>query len=291
MSRLSLRDRLAQNTWRIAPKRSLSRVIGWCAQQKLPFPFRTTILRSYARIYGVDSSEAELPIAQYRSLQELFTRRLRPGVRPMPAQADLVASPSDGTICDAGIASDGRLLVAKGAAFTLRDLLADDELADRLKGGAYLVIYLSPRDYHRVHFPLDGTVVSWTHVPGTLFPVGGRSLGRVPGLFARNERLVTVVDGPAGRYVVVMVAAVGVGNITVTYDPEVRTHAGGFANGSMRQKELSPPRTVIRGEELGIFNLGSTTITIFEPGRVSLFDRAADAQIRIGNQVGRIIAR
>jgi phosphatidylserine decarboxylase len=210
-------------------------------------------------------------------------------MRALPADEKLIVAPSDGAVCEAGISAEGQLLEAKGSAFSLQDLLADEALAARLKGGPYAVIYLSPRDYHRVHFPMRGEVVSWTHIPGKLFPVGSKSVKREPGLFAKNERFVTVVDGVAGRYAVVMVAAVGVGHITASYDPEVATHDGGFSNGSVRHKQFSQPIQVERGQELGIFNLGSTTITLFEPGHVALADLVSDQQIRMGEPVGRII--
>ncbi len=291
MSNLTFGERVAQNAWRIAPKRLLSRMIGWGAQRELPRRLQTTLLGTYARAFRLNAAEAEYPIPHYESLQAFFTRRLMSGSRTLPADPDVVVAPSDGTICDAGLASAGKLLEAKGSVFTLRNLLADDALAMRLADGAYVAIYLSPRDYHRVHFPTAGRVVSWSHIPGKLFPVGNRSVKREPGLFARNERFVTVVDGPAGRCAIVMVAAVGVGNITASYDPDVATHAGGFVARSMRQRIFDLPIPIERGQELGIFNLGSTTVTIFEPGRVVLNDLVSNAQIEMGSAVGRIIVR
>jgi phosphatidylserine decarboxylase len=249
------------------------------------------LLGTYAKAYGLNTAEAEHPLARYATLQALFTRRLATGARTMPEDPDLVVAPSDGRICEAGLVSAGKLLEAKGSLFTLQQLLADDALAARLVGGPYVVIYLSPRDYHRVHFPMNGKVVSWSHIPGKLFPVGSRSVKREPGLFAKNERFVTIVDGTAGRYAVVMVAAVGVGHITASYDPEVATHDGGFAKNSVRHKTFDLPISVERGQELGIFNLGSTTIAIFEAGRVELGDLVSDAQIEMGTPVGRIIPR
>jgi phosphatidylserine decarboxylase len=289
MPSLSLGERVVRSAWRLAPKRFLSRMIGWSARRRLPRQLKARLLRAYARAYRLDPGEAEWPIESYDSLQGFFTRRLKADVRPICQDRDVIIAPSDGTVCDAGLALEGRLLEAKGSAFTLRDLLADDALAERLGGGAYVVIYLSPRDYHRVHFPLAGTVVSWTHVPGSLFPVGDKSVRRERGLFAKNERFITVVDSPAGRYAIVMVAAVGVGHITASFDPEVSTHDGGFAARSVRSKRLTPPFAADTGQELGIFNLGSTTITIFEPGRVELQDVVPDAPIRMGAPVGRII--
>ena len=291
MPNLTFGERLAQSAWRLAPKRLLSGIIGWSAKRKLPRRIQTPLLRSYAKAYGLDCSEAEYPIAHYPSLQAFFARRLAPGARTTPADESSIVAPSDGTLCEAGLAFEGKLLEAKGSAFTLQALLADDDLAAQLVGGPYLVIYLSPRDYHRVHFPASGKVIAWSHIPGKLFPVGSRSVKREPGLFARNERFVTVVDSPHGRYAVVMVAAVGVGHITASYDPEVATHAGGFANGSVRHRKFDLPIRIERGQELGIFNLGSTTVTIFEPGRVELNELVSNAQIKMGTPVGRIIPR
>lgn len=290
MPNLSFGEHMARNAWRMLPKRLLSRMIGWSSRRRLPGPLQRSLLQQYAKAYRLDCAEAEHPIGKYDCLQSFFTRRLLQGARAMPSDEKLIVAPSDGVVCDAGVAASGQLLEAKGSSFTLGQLLADDELASRLTGGSYVVIYLSPRDYHRVHFPARGKVVSWTHIPGKLFPVGSRSVKREPGLFAKNERFVTVVDSPAGRYAVVMVAAVGVGHITATYDPAVATHAGGFANGSVRHKHFSTPVSVERGEELGIFNLGSTTITLFQPGLLAMDDLPSDQQIRMGEPIGRIMA-
>lgn len=291
MPSLSFGERVARDAWRAAPKAFLSKVIGWGSRRELPKYLQTRLLSTYAWTYGLDCNEAEFAIDGYKSLQAFFTRRLRQGARALPTDENAIVAPSDGMLCEAGLASNGKLLEAKGSLFTLANLLADATLAARLAGGPYIVIYLSPRDYHRVHFPTGGKVVSWSHIPGKLFPVGSSSVRREPGLFAKNERFVTVVDGPAGRYVVVMVAAVGVGHITASYDPEVATHDGGFANSSVRHRQFDSPLSVKTGQELGIFNLGSTTITIFEPGQVELHDLVSDTQMRMGASVGRIIAR
>jgi len=291
MPNLSFGERIAQGAWRVAPKRLLSRMIGWGAERKLSKRLQAWLLRSYARAYGLNTDEAEYPIEQYQSLQAFFTRRLASGARTPPTDGSSIVAPSDGTICEAGLATTGKLLEAKGSAFTLQALLADENLAARLVGGPYLVIYLSPRDYHRVHFPASGQVIAWSHIPGKLFPVGSRSVKREPGLFARNERFVTVVDSPQGMYAVVMVAAVGVGHITASYDPEVATHDGGFVNVSVRHRAFDPPIRIECGQELGIFNLGSTTITIFEPGRVELNELVSNGQIEMGTPVGRIMSR
>jgi phosphatidylserine decarboxylase len=269
----------------------MSAMIGWGAARRLPRALQARLLRLYARSYRVNDAEAEFPLSDYDSLQAFFTRRLKTETRCLPEDQNIVVAPSDGRICEAGLATAGRLLEAKGSAFTLRDLLADDALALRLTGGSFVAIYLSPRDYHRVHFPASGKVVSWSYIPGKLFPVGSASVKREPGLFAKNERFVTVVEGPAGCYAVVMVAAVGVGHITASFDPEVATHDGGFSKGQVRHKRFDPPIPIERGQELGTFNLGSTTITVFEPARVELDGLVFDAQIEMGAPLGRIMAK
>ena len=289
MSTLSLAERVVRSAWRIAPQKTLSEIVGWGARRTLPRPFRTMLLKSFARKYEIDLAEAEWPLDQYTNLHELFTRKLRPGARLVASDSDAVVAPSDGVVCDAGVVSAGKLLEAKGSVFTLSDLLADGEMAARLEGGQYLVTYLSPRDYHRVHSPVSGKIVGWTHIPGRLFPVGSRSVAREMGLFARNERFVTVIDGAAGLSVVVMVAAVGVGHITACYDPDVATHAPGFATGGVRRKSFTDSPRVGRGDELGVFNLGSTTIAVFEPKHVVLEKLAVGSAIRMGSTVGRLV--
>jgi phosphatidylserine decarboxylase len=282
MSTLSFGEQIVRSAWRLAPQRTLSGVVGWGARRTLPRPFRTLLLKSFARKYEID-------LAEYTSLHEFFTRALRPGARSVAPEPDAVVAPSDGVVCDSGVVLAGKLLEAKGSVFTLSDLLADGELAARLEGGPYLVTYLSPRDYHRVHAPVSGKIAGWTHIPGRLFPVGSRSVARETGLFARNERFVTVIDGAAGLSVVVMVAAVGVGHITASYDPEVATHARGFSTGGVRRKRFADPPRVIRGDELGVFNLGSTTIAVFEPGHVVLEELAVGSTVRMGSAVGRLV--
>ena len=289
MSTLSIGERVARSAWRATPARALSNVIGWTASRALPPGLRTAFLRSFASRYGIDVGEAEKPLEAYTGLQEFFTRRLKAGVRPLPEALEAVVSPADGTMVETGVVQAGLLLDAKDAGFTLADLLADAEVAERLEGGPYCVTYLSPRDYHRVHAPVAGGVVAWHHVPGRLFPVNARSVLREPGLFSKNERFVTIMEGDFGVAAVVMVAAVGVGHITASYDPEVATHGRDFPPGKPKSKGLSPPLWLDRGAELGVFNLGSTTILVFEKGRVQLDAVPSGKPVRMGQAIGRLL--
>ncbi len=289
---LSFRQRVVRSAWRVTPQRALSSVIGWWAEREVyPAAGRTRHLRAFAEKHGINIEEAEKPLEEYSGLQEFFTRRLRPGLRPLAVAPDAVLAPADGKIVESGLVSLASDVHAKDATFSLVDLLADRRLARRLDGGAYQITYLSPRDYHRVHAPLAGEVRSWCFIPGTLFPVNTRSASREPNLFSRNERLVTVMQTTAGLAIVVMVAAVGVGHITTAYDPGIATHGAGFAGKAVRRQDLAQPIALERGDELGTFNLGSTTIVIFEPGRVMLDPVNPGQAVMMGSALGRVLGR
>jgi phosphatidylserine decarboxylase len=267
----------------------VSGAIGWGVSLGIPTPLRTLMLTRFARVYGIDISEAEKPVAEYAGFDEFFTRKLRSGARPIDDAPGRVVSPADGVIVESGLATAGKLIQAKGSEFDLATLLDDAQAAARLEGGAYVITYLSPKDYHRVHSPVGGKVVGWRHVPGTLFSVGAASIRREPGLFVRNERFITLIEMEGGGLVaIVMVAAVGVGHVTVSYDPEVATHRPEFFRAAQRHRQYDQPKPIARGEELGIFHLGSTTIAVFERGRVDLDELEAGAAVKMGVGIGRV---
>jgi len=289
MGGLSFSDRARRSMWRIVPKRAVSEAIGWGVSLGIPSSLRTLMLTRFARIYGIDVDEAEKPLTDYAGFDEFFTRKLRPGARPVDDAPGRVVSPADGVIVEAGLATAGKMIQAKGSDFDLASLLADPEAAARLQDGAYVITYLSPKDYHRVHSPVGGQVVGWRHVPGTLFSVNAGNIRREPGLFVRNERFITLIEMDGGGLVaVVMVAAVGVGHVTVSYDPEVATHQPQFFRAALRHRRYEQPKPIGRGEELGIFHLGSTTIVVFEPGRVELDALASGASVKMGVGIGRL---
>lgn len=274
--------------WRIVPKRAVSKAIGWGASRGLPVRLRGMMLSRFAQAYGIDLDEAEKPLADYADFDELFTRRLRTGARPIADEPGGIVSPADGIVVECGLATEGKLIQAKGTLFDLSELLSDGEIAARLVGGAYLITYLSPKDYHRVHSPVGGRVIGWRHIPGTLFSVGAKSVATEPGLFVRNERFVTLIEMDGGGLcAVVMVAAIGVGHVTVSYDAEVATHRPRFLRAAVRHRHYDDPKPIRRGEELGIFHLGSTTIVVFEPGRAELGSFVAGEAMKMGIGIGR----
>jgi phosphatidylserine decarboxylase len=280
-----VRERVAMDLLRWTPKGTLSRGIGWAARRRVPRPLRRALYGGFARYVGADLSVLERPLDAFERFDDFFTRTLRPGLRPIAEGDGVVVSPVDGVVCEAGVAEGGRLIQCKGRDYTVAGLLADSVEARAFEGGAYATIYLSPRDYHRIHNPVDGKVTGYRHIPGAFFPVNPVSVRHVAGLFSINERLVTYLDSDVGRVAVVAVAATGVGHITVTYDHEVRTHRNGSAGRHGWAQRYAQPRPLARGAELGMFHLGSTVIVLFEPGRVRL-DTSADQVLRVGERIG-----
>ena len=246
---------------------------------------RAGLYGAFARRVGANLAEVEKPLGDYASLDDFFVRRLKPGARPVVADPDVVVSPCDGSIAESGIAGGGRMIQAKGIDYKLANLIPDADAAARFEGGAYVTIYLAPRDYHRVHFPADGMVNGFQHIPGALFPVNALAVRNIGGLFTLNERLVTFVDTSFGEIAVVMVAATGVGHMTVSYDA-VETHAAGKGRPGPRVR-YSAGRRVDRGDDLGAFHLGSTVVLLFEPGRVKLGPLVLGQKVRMGELIAR----
>jgi phosphatidylserine decarboxylase len=279
-----MNDRLFISALRLLPKNALSRAAGALTRWRAPAPVRLAAMRAFARRYGIDLSECP-DLEVYRSFGEFFARPLRPGLRPVAEGEEVVVSPVDAVVSETGVAAGGKLVQAKGIDYTAAALLGDDALAARLEGGAYATLYLSPRDYHRIHFPLGGTITGWRYVPGRLWPVNPASVRTVPGLFAVNERLVTALDTPLGRCAVVAVGATVVGRVHAYYDPTV-PHTN-QPSAPVRRRDYETPIPVEKGQELGAFEMGSTVIVLFEKGRVRLDPRLVPgARVRMGEPMG-----
>jgi phosphatidylserine decarboxylase len=278
-------DRLFISALRLVPKNALSRAIGTLTRWRAPAAVRHAAMKAFARRYGIDLTECP-DLEAYRSFGEFFARPLRPGRRPIAPGDGVVVSPVDAVVSEAGVAEGGRLVQAKGIDYGVEALVADEDLARRLEGGAYATLYLSPRDYHRIHFPLAGSVLGWRYVPGRLWPVNPASVRTVRGLFAVNERLVTILDTPLGRCALVAVGATVVGRVHAYYDPTVpRTNDPGAKS---RGRDYETPIPVAKGQELGAFEMGSTVILLFERGRIRLDARMVPGtRVRVGEAIGR----
>jgi phosphatidylserine decarboxylase len=278
-------DRLFIAAMRAVPKNAVSRLVGRLTDWQGPAGLLQAAMRGFARRYDIDLA-ASPPLETYRTFGQFFARPLRPGLRPIAPGEDLVVSPVDARVSQAGLAGGGRLLQAKGIEYTLAALLGDGEMARRLEGGAWATLYLSPQDYHRIHFPLAGGITGWRYVPGLLWPVNPASVAHVPGLFTVNERLVTLLDSPLGLVAIVAVGATVVGRVRASYDDAVPLTDQPGAR-SMQRGDYAPPRPVEKGAELGAFEMGSTVILVFEPGRVRLSERLKPgARVRVGEPIG-----
>jgi phosphatidylserine decarboxylase len=235
--------------------------MGSAARWRIPRPISRAAVAAYVRYFDVETHDLEPDSLDrgFDSFNEFFTRRLRDGARPIAESDGVLVSPCDGTLRESSPIEDGARLIAKGHDYSLGELLADDDLAQRFRGGLQTTIYLHPRDYHRVHTPCDGRVVGLTLVPGRLLPVTDASLTREPRVFALNERMVHVLETPHGLVAAIMIAAFGVGNMTCAYR-EVETHPHELTRVDVEGVELD------KGDELGVFNLGSTVVLLTQPG-------------------------
>lgn len=279
-----MNDRLFISALAVLPKNTVSRLAGALTRWRAPASVRLAAMKAFARRYGIDLSESP-DLAVYDTFGEFFARPLHPGRRPVAPGEGVVVSPVDGAVSEAGLSTGGRLIQAKGIDYTAAALLGDAALARRLEGGAWTTIYLSPRDYHRIHFPMGGQVTGYRYVPGKLWPVNPASVRTVQGLFTVNERLVTVLETSAGLCAVVAVGATVVGRVRAYYDPTVPVT--NLMGASFQQRDYPRPIPVEKGQELGAFEMGSTVILLFEPGRVALDPRLVPgARVRVGEPIG-----
>lgn len=270
----------------ILPQHLLSRGVGWLAATRIK-PIKNTFIRRFAAAYDINMAEAaeENPLA-YESFNAFFTRALKPGARPIAEGDRAIACPADGAISQIGDISDDRIFQAKGHDYRVTALLGGDESRARpFTGGKFATVYLSPRDYHRVHMPFAGKLREMIYVPGDLYSVNATTAGNVDNLFARNERLVCIFDTAAGPMAVVLVGAMIVAGIATTWTGDIRPH-GRHVTVTGYQHE---PVVLRKGDELGRFYLGSTAIVLFGPGVADWReDLRAGSPVRMGEAFGRL---
>jgi phosphatidylserine decarboxylase len=272
----------------IVPQHLLSRCTGWLAELRGPAWLRNRAIGLFVRLFKVDMSEALEPdYTRYPTFNAFFTRLLREGARPI-ADADVVC-PADGTINQLGEIRQGLCFQAKGRYFSTLELLGGDRLrADGFEGGHFATIYLSPRDYHRVHMPLSGRLTATCYIPGKLFSVNRTTADNVDRLFARNERLVCYFDTARGPMAMVLVGAMVVAGIETVWSGQVAPPP----KRPLVTDYQSLPEAVelARGEEMGRFRLGSTVILLFPRDTLAWEVRyAAGSATRLGESLGNYI--
>jgi phosphatidylserine decarboxylase len=268
----------------VLPQHGLSRSVLAATRIRNPW-FKNLLIRAFLKLFAVDMTDAIEPDPfRYASFNEFFTRALRPGTRPIAAGAAEIACPVDGTVSECGAIEGDALLQAKGRRYTLGELLAAQSWAPRFEGGSFATIYLAPFNYHRIHMPLAGRLLDTVYVPGRLFSVNAATAQRVPRLFARNERVLTLFDGAFGHFSVVLVGALNVGSMATVWAGDVTPAA------RRKVARIPAPDTVLeKGAELGRFNMGSTVILLFQAQRARWAPALrAGSVVRLGQALGTL---
>jgi phosphatidylserine decarboxylase len=282
---MSFKDRLFVISQHLAPQHAISRLAGQLADARMP-AFKNSFIRWFIRQYGVNMQEAAREsVEMYESFNDFFTRELKPGIRNTTARSGELICPVDGTVSEAGAIEYGRLIQAKNQSYSLINLLGGDlENAQPFLGGEFNTIYLSPKDYHRIHMPITGELKSMVYVPGQLFSVNQVTAQNVSNLFARNERVVCFFDTAAGPLAMVLVGAMIVASVETTWAGLVAPQRSG-----VRKVTYEPGKVVIKaGEEMGRFHLGSTVIMVFAENRMSWAPRVkAGVPVQLGQIIGK----
>lgn len=274
----------------LVPQHLLSRIVGAIARCRWSF-VKSTFIRWFVARYEVNLDEAVCSDPeQFSCFNEFFTRALKPGMRPIDTDDAAVVSPADGAINQLGSISNGTLFQAKGRQFSLVSLLGgSSELAEPFQEGSFCTVYLSPKDYHRVHMPIGGTLTRMLHVPGKLFSVNQFTSENVDSLFARNERVVCFFDTESGPMALVLVGAMIVASVDTVWAGQVCP--GRKASANIDYSAHVPLVQIGKGEEMGCFKLGSTVVAVFGPGMLQLqADLAASDAVRMGQRIGTLTA-
>lgn len=265
------------------PHHFISRMVFWATRLKTPL--KNPVGNGFIKAFNVDMSQAKHPkIEDYESFNAFFTRELKDGARPIAQGEHTLACPADGCVSQSGRIQRGRVFQAKGQSFSLLELLGGDQAStDLFMEGQFATVYLSPRDYHRLHMPLDGTLKKMTYIPGRLFSVAGHTVRTVPRLFARNERVVCVFDTPAGPMALILVGAINVAAIETVWSglvtPGRTKHIRTFDYSNVNIH-------LNKGDEMGRFNMGSTVIVLTGQNVQWAEEFIAEHPVQMGEAIG-----
>lgn len=278
------KDKLATVPQHLIPQHMLSVAMHSLANSKVRW-FKTAFINFIVARFNVNVSEAtETDLSKYPSFNAFFTRELRKGIRPVAEGENVIVSPVDGAISQVGDIEAGRIIQAKGRDYSTVELLGGDEqLAAQFEQGQFATIYLSPKDYHRIHMPVSGKLKQMRYVPGKLFSVNPRTARAVPRLFARNERVVTVFETQQGPVVMVLVGAIFVGSMETVWQGKITPpYSREIKEWSYADDEIS----LDKGQEMGRFNMGSTVVLLL-PKQASKFDLklSAEASVQMGQAI------
>jgi phosphatidylserine decarboxylase len=285
---MNFKDALTTLPQYIYPQHTLSKLMGYITHSENK-ALKNWCITTIIKHYGVNMDEAqEQNLDAFKSFNHFFTRELKPEVRPLTSGKGAIACPADGAVSQAGNITDGKIFQAKGMSFSTVDLLGGDpERAKPFEDGVFTTIYLSPKDYHRLHMPLTGTLKEMVHIPGKLFSVNTATTRSVPGLFARNERVAAIFDTEVGPMALVLVGAIFVNSIETVWHGVV-TPPTAPTVGTWYYPKNAP--TLKIGEEMGRFNMGSTIIVLFGKDKVQWESEfKADQLVKLGEMIGRAV--
>jgi phosphatidylserine decarboxylase len=271
----------------VLPHHLLSRLVYHFMRIRIRF-IKNLQIALISNIAGVDWSESKYPSsADFKSFNDFFTRELADNARPLDPDPKSFVAPSDGKMSQSGRITGDRIFQAKGHHFTIRSLLANDPVSPEFINGFFHNIYLSPRDYHRVHMPTDGKLLRMVHVPGRLFSVAPYTVRKVPDLFARNERIICLFETAQGPMAVILVGAMLVSSMETVWSGVVTPPRGRkVTTGDWSRRDIN----LARGDEMGRFNMGSTVITLLPPGSVAkLDDYEPEDVVILGQKLGRLV--
>lgn len=260
----------------------ISKQFGQFADKKFSPSIQRFINKTYVKIFDISLDE-HAPIDSYKSLNELFTRKL---TKPRKLNGDdkSLISPADCRVTNFGKIQNGQILQIKGKSYSLSELLNSDEKAKELEGGVFANLYLSPKDYHRFHAPCDAKVLYALHIPGALYPVNDPALNRIDALFAKNERVVLCLQASFGVFYMVFVGALNVGRIVMDFDTSIQTNAGEDRYAMYTYDDV----TFKKGDEIGRFEMGSSIAMLFSKGQVSPLISEGQ-KIRFGDEAFRLL--
>jgi len=287
-----IRDWLLVAPQYLLPHHALGHLMYGLTRRRQPVALKNAAIRAYVRFFDIDLTQAEPGDPQaYPDFNSFFTRALKPGARSLAQGPQTVMAPVDGTLSQFGRITRGRLLQAKGRDFSVYELLGGTAAqASVFQDGAFMTLYLSPRDYHRVHMPVAGTLEQMIHIPGRLFSVNAATTRTLPNLFARNERVICLFRTAQGPLAVVLVGALMVGSMQTTWTGQITPPYGAAIRGWDYRQEREPPQ-LAQGAELGRFNLGSTVILLFGPDQVRWEATLVPLQkILMGQRLGMLAA-
>lgn len=262
---------------RLLPKRALSRLVGHFMHWKGPRIWAKASIYGFAKFYKINLDEAEKSYSQYPSIGEFFIRKLKSSARVLGAGWAL--HPADSVITQNEIITQGQLIQAKGISYNLKDFTADIDADTKWDGGYFLTYYLCPTDYHRVHSPVSGKIMGVRHIAGELWPVNDWSTTNVPDLFTVNERVLVEIQTELGLVGVMFVGATNVGHIVLSFDESIRGNAKTIT--APYYKPYSPAIEVQKGDELGMFRMGSTIVMLYPPA----FKQQFSGKLKLGPQV------